>query len=320
MSSVPRYGRAVLSDNLHEGVVLTEDETPTDKLNIGVSLARRLVATQFPAWVDLPVTPVEVSGWDNRTFRLGEHMSVRLPSAEGYVPQVEKEHRWLPLLALHLPLPIPIPQAEGVPGGGYPFVWSVYGWLEGETATAERVSDPSAFAEALAEFLTALQRINPEGGPPPGPHSFFRGGPLTTYDAETRRAIVALKDEIAAEAATAVWEAALEATWHGPPVWFHGDIAAGNLLVKDGRLTAVIDFGCSGVGDPACDLVIAWTLLSGDSREAFRAALSVDRATWARGRGWVLWKGLITLAGSLNANPSKVDEARGVVGEVLNDP
>ena len=297
---------------------MTVDETRTDKPDIGVSLVGRLVATQFPQWAGLPVTPVELSGWDNRTFRLGEDMSVRLPSAEGYVPQVEKEHRWLPLLAPQLPLAIPIPLAKGVPGEGYPFVWSVYGWLEGETATAERIADPSAFANALADFLTALQRINPEGGPLPGPHSAFRGGPLATYDGETRRAILTLEGEIDAEAATAVWEAALEATWHGEIVWFHGDVAAGNLLIKDGRLAAVIDFGCSGVGDPACDVAIAWTLLSGKSREAFRTALPVDRATWARGRGWALWKGLITLAGYLNTDSLRAGEARRVVGEVLN--
>ncbi len=298
---------------------MTVDEMHTDKLDISVSLVGRLVATQFPEWAALPVKPVELSGWDNRTFRLGDDMSVRLPSAEGYVPQVEKEHRWLPLLAPRLPLPIPVPLAKGIPGEGYPFVWSVYRWLEGETATVERIADLGEFANALADFLTALQRIDPEGGPPPGPHSAFRGGPLTTYDAETRRALVALKNEIDAEAATAVWEAALEASWRGPPVWFHGDVAAGNLLIRDGRLAAVIDFGCSGVGDPACDVVIAWTLLSGDSRKAFRAALPADRATWARGRGWALWKGLITLAGHLDTDPSKADEDRRIIGEVLND-
>jgi aminoglycoside phosphotransferase (APT) family kinase protein len=182
-----------LSDNLRKEAIVTVDEVHTDKLDIGVSLVGQLVATQFPKWADLPVTPVELSGWDNRTFRLGEDMSVRLPSAEGYVLQVEKEHRWLPDLAPHLPLSIPTPLAKGVPGVGYPFVWSVYGWLEGEAATVKRIADLSEFANALADFLTALQRIGPEGGPPPGPHSAFRGGPLNTYDAETQRAIVTLE-------------------------------------------------------------------------------------------------------------------------------
>ena len=259
---------------------------PAAKLDIDVALVRRLVATQFPQWADLPITPVELDGWDNRTFHLGDHMTVRLPSAEGYAPQVEKEHQWLPKLAPPLPLPIPVPLAKGAPNGDYPWHWSIYQWLQGEIATVERIADLSAFATSLAQFLTALQYIDSAEGPAAGSHSFFRGAPLAVYDAETRQAITTLGNTVDAEATQAVWETALRATWQGPPVWFHGDIAAGNLLVNDGHLSGVIDFGCSGVGDPACDTTIAWTLLSGESREAFRATLRVDKATWARGRGW----------------------------------
>lgn len=290
-----------------------------DVVDIDVSLVSRLVATQFPQWADLAIAPVEISGWDNRTFRLGESMSVRLPSAEGYTAQVKMEHRWLPRLAPQLPLAIPVPLAMGVPGEGYPWHWSVYRWLEGENAMVERIADLSEFATTLADFLTTLQRIDPADGPPPGRHNFFRGGPLTIYDAETRQAVASLDGKIDTEAVTAVWEAALAAAWHAPPVWFHGDVAAGNLLVKGGRLGAVIDFGCSGVGDPACDVTIAWTLLSGQSREAFRAALAVDRQTWARGRGWALWKGLITLAEHISTNPLEAQKARRVIDEVLAD-
>jgi aminoglycoside phosphotransferase (APT) family kinase protein len=246
-------------------------------------------------------------------------MSVRLPSAEGYAAQVGKEHRWLPRLAPHLPLPIPVPLAMGVPSDKYPWPWSVYRWLDGEAATIENIADLRQFAISLAQFLTALYRIDPTGGPPAGPHSFYRGGPLMVYDAETRQAIVALRGQIDTDAAAEVWEAALNATWHGPPVWVHGDYAAGNLLVKVGRLSAVIDFGCSAVGDPACDMVIAWTLLSGESREAFRAGVPVDSAAWARGRGWALWKALITLVEYLNTDPAKAAEARRVIDEVLAD-
>jgi aminoglycoside phosphotransferase (APT) family kinase protein len=207
----------------------------------------------------------------------------------------------------------------GVPSDDYPWHWSVYRWLEGEPATIERIADLPQFATILAQFLAALQRIDPAGGPPPGPHNFYRGGPLKIYDDETRQAIAALEGKIDTDAVTAVWEAALKATWHGSPVWLHGDIAAGNLLVKGGRLTAIIDFGSSGVGDPACDLTIAWTLFSGESREAFRTALPVDGATWARGRGWALWKGLITLAEHINTNPEEAGKARRVIDEVLAD-
>jgi aminoglycoside phosphotransferase (APT) family kinase protein len=291
----------------------------TDKVDINVSLVRRLLAAQFPRWADLPIKPVEVSGWDNRTFQLGAQMTVRLPSAAPYALQVEKEHRWLPKLAPLLPLPIPVPLAKGAPADGYPWQWSVYRWLEGETATAERIADLRQFATALADFLTALQRIDSAGGPPPGRHNFFRGGPLTVYDAETRQAIAALDGRIDTDAASAVWEAALAAPWYGSPVWLHGDVAAGNLLVKGGRLSAVIDFGTSGVGDPSCDLAIAWTLFGGESRDAFRAALQLDDATWARGRGWTLWKGLITLAEHIDTNPLEAGKARRVIDEVLAD-
>ncbi len=289
------------------------------KTDINAALVSRLVAAQFPQWAGLPIRPVEHGGWDNRTFHLGNDMTVRLPSAARYASQVEKEHRWLPKLAPLLPLPIPIPLAKGVPGHGYPWHWSIYQWLDGEVATLERVADLPEFAIALAQFLIALQRIDPTDGPPPGKHSFFRGAPVATYDVETRNAIAVLDDVIDVDAATSVWKTACQATWHGPSVWFHGDIAAGNLLVKNGRLSAVIDFGCSGVGDPACDFTIAWTFLSGASREAFRAALPGDIGIWARGRGWALWKALITLAGSANISRADAGRARCVINDVLED-
>jgi aminoglycoside phosphotransferase (APT) family kinase protein len=297
------------------------------KADIAPTLVTTLVAAQFPKWAHLPVTPVELDGWDNTTFRLGEEMSVRLPSADSYAPQVDKEHQWLPILARQLPLPIPEPLAKGVPGCGFPRPWSVYRWLEGDSATVEHIANLVEFATDLAGFLAALHRIDPSGGPLPGMHNFFRGGPLTTYDAETRNAVAGLGDEIDAGGAGEVWDAALGATWYGSPVWVHGDVAASNLLVDRGRLSAVIDFGGLGVGDPACDVTIAWTLFSGESREAFQAQLPVDDATWARGRGWALWKALITLVQSLQASPDEADvagprfgwrwSARHVIEEVL---
>jgi aminoglycoside phosphotransferase (APT) family kinase protein len=298
-----------------------------DKVDITPTLVSRLVAAQFPRWADLPVTPVEIDGWDNTTFRLGEEMSVRLPSGDPYALQVDKEHLWLPILARQLPLPIPQPLARGVPGCGFPRPWSVYRWLEGESTTVERISNLVEFATELAEFLAALHRIDPSGGPPPGMHNFYRGGPLTTYDAETKNAIPAVGDEIDAHGVEEVWDVALRATWYGPPVWVHGDIAPSNLLVDRGRLSAVIDFGGLGVGDPACDVTIAWTFFSGESREAFRARLPVDHATWARGRGWALWKALITLLPALKASRDEAEvaglqlgwrrSARHVIEEVL---
>lgn len=293
--------------------------THDDRVDIDAALVGLLVAEQFPQWADLPIRPVEFGGWDNRTFHLGPDKTVRLPSATRYAEQVDKEHRWLPKLAPHLPLPIPIPLTKGAPAHGYPWGWSVYRWLEGETAIVGRIADLRQFAIALAWFLAALQRIDPAGGPLPGRHNFYRGGPLTVYDAETRQALAALEGAIDTEAASAVWKAALDATWHGSPVWFHGDVATGNLLVKEGRLSAVIDFGTSGVGDPACDLAISWTLFRGKSRKAFREALGPDDATWARGRGWTLWKALITLAEHVDTNPLQASVAQRVIDEVIND-
>jgi aminoglycoside phosphotransferase (APT) family kinase protein len=287
--------------------------------DIDAALVSRLVQRQFPQWADLPIAAAEPNGWDNRTFRLGRELLVRLPSADRYAAQVRKEHRWLPVLAPQVPLPIPVPVAMGEPGGGYPWNWSVYHWLDGTPASAARIDDLSEFAVALACFMVCLEKIESTEGPPPGPHNFFRGGPLETYDAETRKAIAAVQEMINAELASDVWETALAATWHGGPVWVHGDVAAGNLLVRDGRLAAVIDFGCSGVGDPACDLAIAWTFLSGQSREAFRVALPLDAETWARGRGWALWKALITFAGNLQADQAAAAKARRVIDEVLDE-
>ena len=300
-----------------------------DKAAITPVLVSRLVAAQFPRWASLPVTPVDLDGWDNTTFRLGEDLAVRLPSADPYVQQVNKEHRWLPLLAPQLPFAIPQPVAKGAPGCGFPRSWSVYRWLAGDHATVERVTDLERFATDLADFLAALYTADAGGGPAPGKHNFFRGGPLTTYDREARDAISTLHAEIDTDAATEVWESALSARWHGAPVWIHGDVTAANLLVAKGRLSAVIDFGCSAVGDPACDLTIAWTFFFGDSREAFRERLPLDDGTWARGRGWALWKALITLAKELETNGAEADSvglrmgwrlgARQVIEEVSAD-
>lgn len=276
-------------------------------------LVGRLVASQFPQWADLPVSPVELDGWDNTTFRLGTTMSVRLPSADAYVAQIDKEHRWLPILRPQLPRPIPEPLARGAPALGFPRPWSVYRWIEGETATAETVADRTQFAHDLAAFLAALYRCDVADGPVAGPHSFSRGGPVTVWDAAVREAIERLAPQIDVAAVSAVWAAAVDAGPARSPVWVHGDVTGANLLVRDGRLRAVIDFGCSAVGDPACDTTIAWTFFSGASRAAFMSQLPVDEATWARGRGWALWKALIELAKDL-ATPGHAARAAVRVG------
>jgi aminoglycoside phosphotransferase (APT) family kinase protein len=267
-----------------------------EKASITADVAACLVRTQFPEWGDLVVRPVELDGWDNTTFRLGDHLSVRMPSADGYVPQVDKEHRWLPILAPELPLAIPQPVARGAPGCGFPRPWSIYRWLPGEPALTHRITDHVRFTERLGEFLVALRSIDATGGPIAGPHSCFRGAALVVYDDDVERALAVLDGVVDVSSARAVWADAIATTWTNAPVWVHGDVAPSNLLVRDGELIAVIDFGCSAVGDPACDLVMRWTCLSGPSREAFVAAVDLDAGTWARARGWALWKALITLA------------------------
>ncbi|WP_339073006.1 aminoglycoside phosphotransferase family protein [Sinorhizobium meliloti] len=294
---------------------MSSAETP----EISTALVEQLISEQFPQWADLPIRPVEFGGWDNRTFHLGDDMSVRLPSAAHYALQVEKEQHWLPRLAPHLPLRIPVPLAIGRPGRGYPWHWSVYRWLRGETATHAPIADLASFATTLGEFLAALQRIDAWNGPPPGQHNFYRGGPLAVYDHETRRAFEALEGTIDVAAARVVWEAALASAWNDDPVWFHGDVASGNLLVENGRLSAVIDFGTSGVGDPACDLSISWTMFDETSRAAFRDALPLDEETWARGRGWTLWKALIVAAEMPGTDRLEIEKSRRVIDALLSD-
>jgi aminoglycoside phosphotransferase (APT) family kinase protein len=261
------------------------------------------------------VRPVDVDGAVNSNFRVGDELVARLPGP--HVADVDKEHRWLPTLAKQLPLPVPEPVAKGRPGIAFPRPWSVFRWLEGETADHTPQSDRVAFAVGVAEFLKALYRIDADGGPAAGEHSFWRGGPLSRYDEETRKAIADLGTAIDAKAATSVWEAALGAPYTKDPVWVHGDVAPGNLLVRHGRLSAVIDFGATAVGDPACDTVLAWTFLEGESRRAFRQRLPVDHDTWIRGRGWAIWWALYILAWYPDVNRPYTRQCQRVVADVI---
>ncbi|MFI8878491.1 aminoglycoside phosphotransferase family protein [Streptomyces sp. NPDC055243] len=305
-----------------------EDHEPDRDPTIDTDLVRRLLAAQFPRWADLPLTPVPLSGMDNATYRLGDDLSVRLPRYRRWVGQVEAEQRWLPWLAPRLPLAVPEPLGRGEPGEGYPFPWSVYRWLEGETATTDSLADPLGAAADLAGFVTALRRIDPTGGPGPRLSNAFRGARVGTEcdslfaDSLVRSKIAKLRVAglVDSDAVTAVWDAALAApAWDGPPTWVHGDLATGNLLAVDGRLSAVIDFGTLAVGDPAVDLLPAWLFLPDEARGAFRAAVGVDDATWARGRG-------IALAGSLPVpddpffdDPARVTAALRHLDAIISD-
>jgi aminoglycoside phosphotransferase (APT) family kinase protein len=290
-----------------------------DEAEVDVALVRRLIAGQFPDWARLALEPVPSAGTDNLLFRLGHDLLVRLPRIRGAAGQAALEHEWLPRLAPLLPLAVPVPLAVGAPAEGYPWPWAVYGWLEGEVASIDRLPDPCGAAAALGSFVTALQRIPVGGWPSAAPQS-ARGRGLATRDAAVREAIAALSTAFPAANLTAAWkEALLAPAWQGPPTWLHGDLHATNLLASEGRLSAVIDFGCVGVGDPACDLMAAWTFLSRATREAFREAAPGDDADWARGRGWALSVGLIALPYYETTNPVFAAVARRAIAEVLGD-
>jgi aminoglycoside phosphotransferase (APT) family kinase protein len=288
-----------------------------DEVDTDPSLVRRLLAAQFPQWADLPIEPVASSGTDNAIYRLGDDMAVRLPRIGWATGQVDKDELWLPKLAPLLPVAIPVPLGRGEPAEGYPYHWAIHSWLDGENPAVDRLPDSHSLATELAQFVAALRRIDTADGPPAG-----RGVPLAKRDAPTRTAIDALADlrMIDTAAATAAWDVALQApAWDGPPVWIHGDLLPGNLLIRDGRLSAVIDFSCLGVGDPACDLIAAWSLFPADARHVFRDALDVDDATWERGRGWAFSIALIQLPYYYETNPALAAVARHTIAAVLAD-
>lgn len=286
---------------------------------IDVNLVRRLIAEQFPRWAGLAVERIPSGGTVNAMYRLGDDMVVRLPLVQGGANDVSRERTWLPLLAPHLPTTVPEVLGEGQPAQGYPWPWSVYRWLAGENPEAGALSEPVLLAADLAEFVAAMRSITLPGAP-----QAHRGGPVASLDAETRAAIEELRgipqEGVDCDAATAVWEEALRAPgWDGPPVWLHADLMPGNLLVDGGRLTSVIDFGCLGAGDPACDLFPAWNLLPAKAREVFREALSVDDATWIRGRGRTLSQALIALPYYRKTNPAMARNARHVIRTVRQE-
>jgi aminoglycoside phosphotransferase (APT) family kinase protein len=263
---------------------------------ITTELVRSLIDSQFPQWRNLTITPVKRQGNDNRTFRLGSELTVRLPSHERYASAVEKEQIWLPIFQPLLSLPIPVPVAKGEPAGEYPFPWSVNRWIEGETVTHANVPDLNRFAEDLAGFLKELEAIDASRGVPAGVQNFHRGGNLAVYDPETKTAIETLAGQYDQKLLSEIWELSLSTKYDAAPVWVHGDIAVGNLLVKNGRLCGVIDFGTMGTGDPSSDLVMAWTFFDDESRNVFLNGMNLDDDTVNRARGWALWKALISYA------------------------
>ena len=287
-----------------------QDEVETD-----AGLVRRLLASQFPEWADLPIERVPSAGTDNAMYRVGTDVAVRLPRIDWAIESIEKEQKWLPVLAPRLPLPVPCPVAFGEPEAVFPYPWSVVPWLAGEVATLDRLDDPVRAAHDLASFVKALREIEPRNGP-----RHHRGSPVRSQDGALRRNVAHLRGELDESAVLDAWSRVLEAPdYDGKPVWFHGDLAYFNLLAHDGALSAVIDWGTCGVGDPAIESIVAWSLFPPRAREAYRDSLGIDDATWERGKGWVL-TGIAGVGYYRRTNPSlvadKVTAIKAVLGEM----
>ncbi|HEV2652664.1 MAG TPA: aminoglycoside phosphotransferase family protein [Rhizomicrobium sp.] len=289
-------------------------------MTVDAALVARLLTVQFPEYAGLPLVPVRHGGTDNAIFRLGSDKVIRLPRHSESAVQVDKEAAWLPRIAPHLPLATSVPLAKGLPGDGYPFSWTICPWFEGDLPDPDNLADAPQLARSLAGFVRALQAIDTSGGPSPGAHNFWRGGLLAHRDKPMRTALAAARDMTDTDAAAKAWDADMRTpVWQGLPVWIHGDLHPGNLLLQRGRLHAVLDFGGLGVGDPACDLLAAWYLFSPEVRAIFREALQVDDASWARGRGWALSMAMIALPFYRTTSPSIVAISQRVIDAVLAD-
>ena len=286
-----------------------------DEIDTGDDIARALIGTQFPQWAHLSLSSIASTGTDNAIYRLGDELGIRLPRIERAVDAVTKEHAWLPCLAGHLPVPVPEPVTLGQPGGGYPYPWLVFRWLDGADVLAAPVADWSQLAREVADFVAALERIDTVRAPPAG----YRAGPLAPHANDTRAAIIGLGGVLDADRALTIWDEAVAAEpWTGAPVWVHGDLLPGNILLQDGHLSGIIDWGATGVGDPACDAMLAWSLPP-DARAIFRSALAIDEATWARGRGWTVQQAVHFIPYYAETIPRGVTAARHRLEAVLAD-
>ena len=282
-------------------------------------LARKLIAEQFPEYASLPIVDVEKQGHDNRTYRLGDHMLIRMPTAADYALKVPKEQELLPELAKRLSISIPAPIKMGKPSADYPYPFSIYQWLPGKSINLLTLTDQEKeqLGFDMAKFLKELQAIMDIKGPEPGQHNWWRGDHVSVYDKGAREQIAELSDVIDAPRALALWDQACATKWNKQPIWIHGDFAIGNILMDSGKLSAVIDFGGAAVGDPACDLVIAWTYLSGKARETFISKMDMDPDTWLRARAWALWKATFELCQISDKNSSEAKTQKIIIAEVI---
>ncbi len=289
--------------------------------DITPALAHKIIAAQFPEYAHLPITSVEKQGHDNRTYRLGNEMMIRMPTAESYALKVPKEQQLLPKLAPYLSVSIPAPIRMGVPSNDYPYPFSIYKWLEGTSINLLSLANDKLpqLAFDLAKFLKELQNITGVQGPGPGQHNWWRGDHVSVYDKGALEQIGALAGIIDTDKAISLWKRACQTKWIKSPIWVHGDFAIGNILTQNGKLSAIIDFGGMALGDPACDLVIAWTFLNGKARDIFIREMNLDEDTWLRARGWTLWKATFELCQIEDKNSQKGLEQKKIVYEVLHE-
>ncbi|NEB75800.1 aminoglycoside phosphotransferase family protein [Streptomyces sp. SID14478] len=282
--------------------------------DIDEHLVRRLVDEQFPQWAGSPLRHVASHGTSNVLFRLGDDHVIRLPRRAEAAPDLGLERRWMPLLAAASPVAVPGPVAEGAPAHGYPWAWAVHQWLPGSIPVVGQLAKPEALAEDLAAFVGALRGVDTTGAP-----RSYRGQPLTERDASTRETLGRIAGTVDTDAALTVWDAAVRAPRDAhPDVWLHADLQPGNLLVDEGRLSAVIDFECRGLGDPAVDLIVAWYVLDAPERRIFRDAVGADPALWARGQGWALSIAAAEIAYYRESNPYMARTAQRVIEEILD--
>ncbi|MES0882208.1 aminoglycoside phosphotransferase family protein [Roseibium sp. SCP14] len=265
--------------------------------HIDEDLVAHLIERQFPNLNHLPVAPVRKQGWDNRTFRLGDALSVRLPSNASYADAVMKEANVLAALGNHLSVEVPDVVAIGEPDVEFPLPWSIRHWIEGDTLEHSSEVNQDEFASSLGKILSDMRTIPTNGAPIAGKHSFYRGCHLSVYGDEVQKSLEILEGKIDSALCLDIWQRSITSAWRDKPVWFHGDVAAGNIIVENDAVKALIDFGICGIGDPACDCTMAWTFFDVESRNVFRSACAVDEDTWQRARGWALWKALVCLSG-----------------------
>lgn len=288
-----------------------------DGFVINDTMVRRLVDHQFPQWQALPIRAIASSGTDHVLYRLGDAYVVRLPMRPSAVPQIAREAQWLPMLAPRVPLPIPQPVGLGQADADYPAPWAVYRWMPGETGLTATVPDQMVVARQLAAFVRALWQVPVHADAPVASDVYARGVPLDNRRAITAAALVATQGLVDTVHLTEIWQRALGApVWSHAPVWVHGDIQPSNLLFAHGQVSAVIDFGTMGVGDPAVDLLVAWNYFDAPARQVFREAIAVDDATWQRGQGWAVSVALLQLPYYLHTNPVMVASARRVMAAV----